>query len=558
MFPGSDSPTQSVSTSIECEHCGFSVELSKPLGLCPRCWRPLETEDLATEAPPVTGLVFAEAVPVEMGAEKSDFLIEIPEEETISEDFQARVKRWLAGYGFSFLLHTVIMITLALIVYQVQTFQWHNSIQSSVTDGLDVFGQSGGLELMKPIDFQVKTALDSESLTNAAYQSANVTNAGQGGTTTGAGDGGIGFFGTRAKGDSFAFVVDISGSMTAEFKEVDTENNGVSRIMTRWDKAREELLATIDAMSEGQSYCVVLYNDDHLTMIEGGEPVGLRKATVSNKQKTRLWLERMSASGGTQPQESLAYALDLQPDVLYFLTDGAIPPVSRDVAAAFNQKRTVIHTTCIGYVQNDILQLISADHRGQFRAIGPSGGSSTPSGVSIIVVARESISQRQKYLRLEKDYDRLLEWVEDPDINFKGQNTHSVFLFHNAISSTEEFNSELVRFVKNLNVEGIDGFKRSIRAGLLGVKVPLDSERRMSDPDEIATHRQRQMRMSEILKTVISDSQYDTYDHNVRAVYLFGDVEAKQELRSGLEVFDLFNGSQIQIIDGDQFVSDNR
>ena len=559
MSPGSGFPTQSVTSSIECDHCGFSVDQSTTLERCPRCWRPLESKEVEPEFAPASELVFAEATFEEIETKEPECLIEVPEEEIVpEEDFQTRAKRLLAGYGVSLLIHTTLMLAMALIVYQVQSFQWHNSIQSSLTDGLDVLGKAGGLEVMKPIDFKVKSTLDSEALTNAAYHSANMMNAGEGGTTTGAGDGGIGFFGTRSKGDSFAFVVDISGSMTAEFKDNDSEQDGVSRIKTRWDKAREELLAAINAMSEDQSYCVVLYNDGHMPMIEEGRAVGLRKATSSNKEKTRLWLERMSASGSTNPQESLAFALDLRPDVLYFLTDGAIPPDSRDVAAAFNQKQTVIHTTCIGFAQNDILQLISADHRGQFRSIGPRGESSTPHGISLVVLVRESTSQRQKLLRLEKDYERLLEWIEDPDIDFKSQNTHSVFLLHNAVSAVDEFSSELVRFTKNLNVEGIDGFNQSIQGGLLGVKVPLDSDRRLNDPKEIESHRQQRMRVNQILKTVVSDTLYDTFDHNVRAIYLFGDVEAKEELRAGLEVFDLFNGSQIEIIDGDQFVRDNR
>ncbi|MBD3676585.1 MAG: hypothetical protein HUJ26_23995 [Planctomycetaceae bacterium] len=559
MLPGSTSQPQTDQTATECVHCGFSIDQAASFERCPRCWRPLPLESPTEGSASPQELIFAEAAPEESLDETPAWLIAVPgEEEVLTDEDPSRLKRWLAGYGASFLVHSILMIALALIVYQVQVFQWHDAIQSSMTDGVDVLGQSGGLELMKPVDFQIKTAHDPESLTNAAYQATNVPNAGQGGTATGSGDGGIGFFGTRAKGDSFAFVVDISGSMNGEFKAMDPQNAGATRIISRWDKAREELIAAIDSMTEDQSYCVVLYNNNHLPMIERGEAVGLRKASPANKRETKLWLERMSAYGGTNPQESLAFALELHPDVLYFLTDGAIPPDSRDVAAAFTDGKTVIHTTCIGYPQNDILQLIAADHRGQFRAVTPQGDSATPSGVSLILFVRRAGSQRQKTLRLEKDYERLVEWIEDPDIDFQQPNTHTLLLLHNGISSVPEFNVELLKFVRSLNTEGVQGFQRSLRGGLLGVEVPLDPERRLTEPAEIEAARKKLLRVNQILKTAVSESDYDSYEHHVRAIYLFGDVEAKAELTAALEVFDLYNGSQIQIIDGDQFVRENR
>ena len=194
MSSVSGTQSEEVKTHIECDHCGFSVaSVSPSLNRSPRCWRPIQVP--SSEYPPhkQTSLVFAEATSAE--SEEPDHLLLILgiDEDDEPESSKSRMKRWLAGYGVSFFVHGIILLSAALIVYQVQKFNWHDSIQSSVSEGLGGLGSAGGLEPMQPIEFQVKREVQELSFDNPAYQSATVLNFGEGGDSQGVGDGGIGF-----------------------------------------------------------------------------------------------------------------------------------------------------------------------------------------------------------------------------------------------------------------------------------------------------------------------------------------------------------------------------
>jgi len=559
MSSVSGTQSEEVKTHIECDHCGFSVaSVSPSLNRCPRCWRPIQVP--SSENPPhkQTSLVFAEATSAE--SEEPDHLLLILgiDEDDEPESSKSRMKRWLAGYGVSFFVHGIILLSAALIVYQVQKFNWHDSIQSSVSEGLGGLGSAGGLEPMQPIEFQVKREVQELSFDNPAYQSATVLNFGEGGDSQGVGDGGIGFFGTKSKGNSFVFVVDISGSMQANFLDPDPENPGTLRVITRWDKARDELLSAINAMTEEQTYCVVLYNDRHRPMMEQGRVVGLRSASLNNRQKTKRWLQTIGAIGGTDPTESLAFGLDLRPDVLYFLTDGAIPELSREVCEIANHGQTVIHTTCIGYPLNDLLQMIAADHKGQFRAITPDGDLGAPEGISLILLVRSESGQRQKMIHMQKGHEQLLEAIGDPAIRFQTPNTHSTLFLHNAVSSPTEFNTELLKLLRVLNTEGSLRMTNQVRSGILGVGVSLDSDRPLTDVTTIEDHRALQITVKTLLDSIVSPDDFESFPQNIKTIYLFGDLQSKREIESSLEVFDLYNGSQMDIIDGDDFLRKNR
>jgi len=502
-----------------------------------------------------SSLVFAEADSEEESVSEHLFQLSISDSDFVSDKPPSRLRRWMAGYGVSLFVHGIFLLATALIVYQVQKFNWHDSIQSSMTQGLGGLGSAGGLEPMLPIEFQVSRELQDLSFDNPAYQNSTTMNFGQGGTSQGVGDGGVGFFGTRSQGNSFVFVVDISGSMQAEFREPDPRNPGTLRVMTRWDKAREELLSAIHVMKEDQSYCVVLYNDGNRPMVEQGNFVGLRSATRNNRQKTKQWLDTIGAIGGTEPMESLAFALDLRPDVLYFLTDGVIPAQSREVCEIYNQAKTVVHTTCIGYPQNDLLQLIAADHRGQFKAITPDGHLGSPQGMTFILLVRSESGQRQKMIHLQKDYEQLIEAMADPAIKFQTPNTHTTMFFHNAVSREAEFKTELLKLLRVLNAEGPRRFTDQVRVGYLGVEVDIDE---LTNVEDIEGYRGSKATVETLLKMSVSQDDYEAFPKNVKTIYLFGDLQSKRELEAGLQVFDLYNGSQIEILDGDQFLRDQR
>lgn len=180
------------------------------------------------------------------------------------------------------------------------------------------------------------------------------------------GEGEVGFFGTKAKGKSFVFIVDCSGSMRLPT----TIPQPRQPLVTRFLRARTELLASLGQLSEDQTFYVFFYNHGTYPMFFPTPAEGLTPATTENLDLARTWIETVVPFGETDPREAFRLALALRPDVIFFLTDGIIPPVTRKVAKVNNKSRTRIHTIAIAIPGGqDILKGIAQDNQGRFRFV---------------------------------------------------------------------------------------------------------------------------------------------------------------------------------------------
>ena len=115
------------------------------------------------------------------------------------------------------------------------------------------------------------------------------------------------FFGIGGYGQTFVYVVDCSGSMN--------END-------KFDRARYELLKSIEQLGKDQQYFVIFYNHQMYPM-PSEKPL---MATPDNLAKTTDWINHAEAMGGTVPMPALMLALSMKPDAIYFLTDGQFDP----------------------------------------------------------------------------------------------------------------------------------------------------------------------------------------------------------------------------------------
>lgn len=147
----------------------------------------------------------------------------------------------------------------------------------------------------------------------------------------GAGEGKADFFGIVGTGKTFVYVLDCSDSM----------NDG-----GRFDRAREELIYSIEKLAPDQSFFVILYNDGAMPM-DSDDPA---PAIEGEFKRLRYWLDSAYPSGGTNPLPALDYALSFEPDAIYFLSDGEFDPIVISAVREKNRKtrlrpRTVpIHT----------------------------------------------------------------------------------------------------------------------------------------------------------------------------------------------------------------------
>ncbi len=136
---------------------------------------------------------------------------------------------------------------------------------------------------------------------------------GGGGSGGGSGGGegpGIGpgtaFFGMSDRARSFAYVIDCSGSMT---------NRNSLQV------AKNELLASLGQLPDSAEFSVVFYNLSATVFDDAQGRKGLMPATANNKARVRTLLATIVPDGGTDHMLALRTALELKPEVIFFLTD---------------------------------------------------------------------------------------------------------------------------------------------------------------------------------------------------------------------------------------------
>jgi len=169
------------------------------------------------------------------------------------------------------------------------------------------------------------------------------------------GRGGASFFGLQAKGESFVYVVDYSGSMNGD----------------RVAAAKAELIRSISALGRTSRFYIFFYDDKYIRMPNRG----LVRASSANKRKYFAWVAQAAGGGGTDPREAMKEALALRPDAIYLLSDGEFAEAAADEIRAANPGARVQINT-IAFHSNSgesILQRIAEENRGQYRFVPPGG-----------------------------------------------------------------------------------------------------------------------------------------------------------------------------------------
>jgi len=156
------------------------------------------------------------------------------------------------------------------------------------------------------------------------------------------------FFGVRARGQVFIYVVDCSGSMA------DGE---------RLLRAKAEIRRSVNELRWPQKFHVIFYNDRPLAM-PGGLP---RSADFASKTQLLNWLRLIGPEGETDPRAAMAQALGFQPDAVFLLSDGEFPRGSAEAIAKKNPNKVPIH--CIdlaGGAAGTSLKSIAKDSGGRY------------------------------------------------------------------------------------------------------------------------------------------------------------------------------------------------
>jgi hypothetical protein len=155
-------------------------------------------------------------------------------------------------------------------------------------------------------DFAALTALALTSAEQSGLEGLAVGESAEDGETAAAS---TEFFGVGGYGQSFVYVVDCSDSMNEAGK---------------FDRARYELMQSIEQLASDQRYFVIFFND-------GAHPMDANELVLATKKevaRTAEWVGYVEARGGTYPLPALLFALSLRPDAVYFLSDGQFDPMT--------------------------------------------------------------------------------------------------------------------------------------------------------------------------------------------------------------------------------------
>jgi uncharacterized protein with von Willebrand factor type A (vWA) domain len=172
--------------------------------------------------------------------------------------------------------------------------------------------------------------------------------AGQGGGSIGGGS--ASFFGLRASGGKFVYVVDYSGSMVGE----------------RLDTAKRELTRSIRALDRHAKFFIIFYSDT----AEAMPAKNLVRASPENCRHYLEWAQNATCGQGTAPRDAMLQALALRPTAIWLLSDGEFDPTVADAIRQANTQKVTIHTVAL--VSNSgeaVLRRIAEENKGQYRFV---------------------------------------------------------------------------------------------------------------------------------------------------------------------------------------------
>lgn len=127
-------------------------------------------------------------------------------------------------------------------------------------------------------------------------------------------------FGLAGEGGDFVYVFDRSQSMSSVFTLF--SNGQVISSITPLQSAKMELARSLASLKEANRFQIVFYNDSPTLFGESHYDRHLFKATPKNKERANEFVHGMEARGFTNHLAALEMAIDLEPDVIFLLTDG--------------------------------------------------------------------------------------------------------------------------------------------------------------------------------------------------------------------------------------------
>jgi len=182
------------------------------------------------------------------------------------------------------------------------------------------------------------------------------------------------FYGVKARGNRFVFIVDSSNSMRGN----------------KFVEAKQELIYAIRRLNKDQYFYVIFFDANAERMILDpnpdfpAEPAPLpAPATGANILKVERWIGTVQNELKTNPYDAVKFAMDLSPDAIFLLTDGQFTDKGKTVRylarenfttddLGQRQVKVVFHT--IGFYSRDgedVLKEIARKYQGTYQFVAP-------------------------------------------------------------------------------------------------------------------------------------------------------------------------------------------
>ena len=188
----------------------------------------------------------------------------------------------------------------------------------------------------------------------------------------GDGEGNADFFGIKAKGQTFVYVLDNSGSMSG----------------IRWIQACKEVARSLNSLQPSQKFMVILYNTHTNVMLgQRGKNIQCLEATPENRERVLKWLAERTPSLDTFPLGSVKVAMRVKADAIFLLSDGEFrdgtleylrkanfdaEKYKQALSQGYNVRTThcPIHTIAFkSFVGAPLLRQIAHENNGTFRYV---------------------------------------------------------------------------------------------------------------------------------------------------------------------------------------------
>ena len=296
------------------------------------------------------------------------------------------------GFLISLFLHVLLLLFLSLLVVQgglgdsrlfLDAGEAPAALDEDLLNDVDmnpVVFENENLEDVDADDLLEEIETESEELADIVDSNDDSSNGGIAASRPALGDGkSATFFGTKASGRRFVFVVDRSTSM-----EYGSDNFTSRELFNRYDVAKSELLGAIESLQPHQEFFVLMFAHNTVPMFgdvgiedSGEDSFEMIPATTQNKGRFQNWLGGVGMGPGTDPRNAVEIAISMQPDAIFMLSDGEFfserrdaRPKTKDIVNRHIEEGTIVPINTVSLVVEETIPMmegIARDSGGNFK-----------------------------------------------------------------------------------------------------------------------------------------------------------------------------------------------